>query len=222
MATQRRQQIARQPLQQRRHVAAVDDEIGRIGNRQHERRGVGDEGADEKIRQRLFGLRRFDRRGDGRREHHRGRVVGQKDRDQRCRPHRSAGTAGAASRRRGSSPAPRASRTGLRDARSRPAASCRSGTDRRRCPWRRRSAHRGGQRARARPAAPRRATAQIASGQLNGRTITPAVAASAAIARSAVWGDQAGHSARSPPLRGAVTLGAPAARRAGRRGATPV
>ena len=50
----RRQQISRQPLQQRRHLCAVNDEIGRIGDRQHERRRIGDEGADQKIRQRLL------------------------------------------------------------------------------------------------------------------------------------------------------------------------
>ena len=49
---QRRQREARQPVQQRRHVAAVDHQVGRVGDRQHEAGRVGDEGADEQVGQR--------------------------------------------------------------------------------------------------------------------------------------------------------------------------
>jgi hypothetical protein len=63
-----------------RACVGVKHEIGRVGDRQHETCRIGDEGADEKKRQRLDF--RFARRCEnGRREHNGRCVVGQKERD---------------------------------------------------------------------------------------------------------------------------------------------
>ena len=51
-----------------------DDEVRRVGDRQHEARGIGDEGADEEIGQRL-GLGRLGGGVDGRRQHDGGGIV---------------------------------------------------------------------------------------------------------------------------------------------------
>ena len=73
----------RKPRRQRRHVGAEDDEVRRIGDRQHEAGRVGDEGADQQIGQRLHARRRR-RRIDRGRQHDGGGVVRQEDRDQRA------------------------------------------------------------------------------------------------------------------------------------------
>ncbi len=62
-------------------MAAEYDEVGRIGNRKGKTRGVGDESADEEIRERLD-LRGPGRCIDSRRHHHSGGVVRQKHRHQ--------------------------------------------------------------------------------------------------------------------------------------------
>ena len=72
----RRQREDPQPVRQRRHLFAEHDEVGRIGNRQHEARRIGDEGANEEIRQRLD-LGGAGRRIDRRRQHHGRGVVRQ-------------------------------------------------------------------------------------------------------------------------------------------------
>lgn len=79
----RRQREYLQPHRQRRHLRAEHDEIGRIGNRQHETRRVRNEGADQEIRQRLD-LRRPGCGIYRRRQHHRGGVVGEEHRHQRA------------------------------------------------------------------------------------------------------------------------------------------
>ena len=48
---QRRQAELPQPLRQRRHVAAEHDQVGGVGDRQHEAGRVGNERADEQVRQ---------------------------------------------------------------------------------------------------------------------------------------------------------------------------
>ena len=61
-------------------MRSVDDEVGRVRDRQHEARRVGDEGADEEVGQRL-GLRRLGRRIDRRRQHHGAGIVREENRD---------------------------------------------------------------------------------------------------------------------------------------------
>ena len=72
-----------QPFGQMRHARAEHHEIGGIGDRQHEARGVGDEGADEQIGQRL-GAGRARRSIDRGRQHDRGGVVGEQHGDERA------------------------------------------------------------------------------------------------------------------------------------------
>ncbi|PAV70682.1 hypothetical protein WR25_15310 [Diploscapter pachys] len=50
---QRGQGELAQPFQQRWHLAAEDHQVGRVGDRQHEAGGIGDEGADEQVEQAL-------------------------------------------------------------------------------------------------------------------------------------------------------------------------
>jgi hypothetical protein len=64
-------------------MVAVKDDVGRVGDRQHEARRIGDEGADEQVGQRLD-LRRLGRGVDRRRQDHRGGVVGQEGRHHRA------------------------------------------------------------------------------------------------------------------------------------------
>ena len=71
------------PLQQWRHLRAENHQVREVGYRQHEARGVGDEGAHEQVRKRL-GARLFRSRIDGRGQHHGGGVVRHEDGDQRA------------------------------------------------------------------------------------------------------------------------------------------
>ena len=78
----RRRSERREPLRKRRHRSVKHDEIGRVGDRQDEARGVGDEGANEQIGQ-GFDIGGPCRGIDGRRQDDSGRVVRQEDRDDR-------------------------------------------------------------------------------------------------------------------------------------------
>ena len=71
------------PLSKRRHPCTEYNEIGGVRDRQHEARSIGDEGADQKVRQRLD-LCRPGSGIDCRRQHHRRCVVGKKHRHQRA------------------------------------------------------------------------------------------------------------------------------------------
>ena len=64
------------PLAERWHPAAIEYEVGGIGDRQHEARRVGDHRAGEQQRQRID-LALLRRGIDGGRQHHRSRIVGQ-------------------------------------------------------------------------------------------------------------------------------------------------
>ena len=117
-------------------LPAVEDEVGGVGDRQHEARRIGDQRAGEQQRQRI-GLRLARRGVDRRGQHHRGGVVRQEGRGDDAGRDRPARTAAAVD------PA-RVDRRGRRDPveqsldprRPRSAASCRSGTGRRRAPCR--------------------------------------------------------------------------------------
>ena len=65
-------------------MAAVDHQVRRVGDRQHEAGRIGDEGADQQIRQRLLGLDGGGHRGHRRGQHDGGGVVGQEDRHDRA------------------------------------------------------------------------------------------------------------------------------------------
>ena len=79
----RRQREQAQPFRQLRHARAEHDEIGGIGDRQHEARGIGNEGADEQIGQRL-GAGRACRGIDRRRQHDGGGIIREQHGDDRA------------------------------------------------------------------------------------------------------------------------------------------
>ena len=151
----RRQAELPEPCRQMRHAAGEHHQVGRIGNGQHEARRIGNEGADQQIRQRRCAG--GPGRGiDGGREHDGGRVVRKQHRDhgadrvnQRKQPLRRA--ARVLQRR-----APQANRRRLPGAPPRRSASCRQGSSKRRgrcgCRTRRPSTATG----RTRPARPHR------------------------------------------------------------------
>jgi hypothetical protein len=76
----RRQQEGGEPGAKRRHCLVEDDQVRRVGDGQHERRGVRNHGADKEERKRL-GFGATDGGQHGRGQHHGRGVVGQADGD---------------------------------------------------------------------------------------------------------------------------------------------